>query len=119
MTTPVRSLQRRGAHRIGDARQISVVIAALLTCAVIACQQVLKEPGTPPATRSPLFRGLESYQTLEQAAKVLPKRETWKVLFDSKSASRDGCPRFDEFTFEVMATDLGYAGTLRLQFFND
>jgi hypothetical protein len=92
----------------------------LLACAVvIACQQALREPGTPPETRSPLFKGFESYETLEQAAKVLPNRAAWKTILDSKSEPRTGCPRFDEFTFEVMATDLEFPGTLRLQFIND
>lgn len=95
-------------------------ICVLFACTVaIGCQEALPEPGSLPATLSPLFKGFESYQTLDQASKVLPDRAAWKVVFQNKSQSRAGCPRFDEFTFAVPATDLGYSGIMKLQFIND
>lgn len=90
----------------------------MASATVLACRQATRQPGTPPATPSPLFSGFESYQTLDQAAMRLPNQETWKVVIDSKSRVRQGCPAFDEFTFDVVTTDLGYPGTLRLQFIN-
>jgi hypothetical protein len=101
-----------------DLRRLAVTCVILAFPSILGCNQTTRQPGTPPATRSPLFRGLESYQTLDQAAKNLPNQEMWKVVIDSKSHVRQGCPRFDEFTFDVPETDLGQTGTLRVQFIN-
>src|SRR5262245_56735412 len=101
-----------------QSRGLRVACVILVFASVLACRQATPQPGTPPATPSPLFTGFESYQTLDEAAKRLPSREVWKVVIDSKSPVRQSCPRFDEFTFDVPATDLGERGTLRLQFIN-
>jgi hypothetical protein len=116
-----RAQDHSGARYRRETRRCNTraVICALLAWAMMACQRALPEPGTPPATRSPFFRELESFETVDQAAKVLPDRATWNIVFDLKSAPRDGCPRFDQLTFDVKATDLGYSGTLRLESFND
>jgi len=82
-------------------------------------------PGAPEGSRkdsrdpSPLFKGFESYRTLDELKAQLPRRSRWVIVADSKIPARKDCLRFDELTFAFPATDMGYDGRLQLTFINE
>jgi hypothetical protein len=105
----------RSAHT--RASRAKAVFASLAFSAIASCSSV-PEPGTPPRESTPLYDGYTSYRPLDEVQKELPDRSSWQVLSDAKIPARGPCPRFDELTFTIPASHLGYKGQLQLTFIN-
>jgi len=92
------------------------ILAMMLTLLLVACGTA----ATPDATGVPLAFGLVSFSGRDSVLAEFSKDHQVRVIEDSKLAAGDPRPAFSIYTVRVPnASDKGFSGELRLNFFND